>query len=87
MLKAAPSVLLYNQDLRAELAALAHYVALERLLEAFDMLQQLSRYLSMNLNSQLLLEQLLVQLPHTLTRSRQPATPPTAGKYKRQRNA
>lgn len=90
VLKAAPNLPLYNQDLQSELTALAHHVALERLLEAFDMLQQLSRYLSMNLNSQLLFEQLLVQLPHTLNGSHNaappPATPPIAGKYRRRSN-
>jgi hypothetical protein len=82
---------LYNQDLRAELTTLTGHVTLERLLEMFDMLQQLCRYLSMNLNSQLLFEQLLVQLSRTLTRThtatRAPAAPPAARKHTHRSNA
>jgi len=87
MLKVTPNLPLYNQDLRVELTTLAQHVALERLLEAFDMLQQLWRYLGMNLNSQLLFEQLLVQLPRLLAPSHAATPAPAAGKYERRSNA
>lgn len=76
ILKAAPDIGLYNQDLRAELNALAPHMALEPLLKAFDLLQQLHLYLSMNLNPQLLFEQFLVQLPQALAVPQTPSPPP-----------
>jgi DNA polymerase III gamma/tau subunit len=77
ILKAAPDMPLYNQDLRTELSTLMPHVALEHLLDAFDLLQQLSSYLNMNLNSQLLFEQLLVHLPRTLAVSQASSLPPS----------
>lgn len=72
MLHVAPSIRLYNQDLRQELTSLACRMPLEHLLEAFDLLQQLRTYLSMNLNPQLLFEQVLVQLQQVLALLHEP---------------
>jgi DNA polymerase-3 subunit delta' len=90
MLKAAPDMPLYNQDLRTELSALVSQVALEPLLNAFSLLQQLSLYLTMNLNAQLLFEHLLVQLPQTLAVSPASSSAPspavTGGKQPRKKH-
>ena len=72
MLRVAPGIVLYNQDLRRELTPLAHRMPLERLFEAFDLLQQLHTYLSMNLSPQLLFEQLLVQFQQALAMLHEP---------------
>jgi DNA polymerase-3 subunit delta' len=66
VLQVAPDMLLYNQDLRRELTPLTHRMLLAHLLEAFEWLQQLHSYLSLNLSPQLIFEQLLVQLHQTL---------------------
>lgn len=65
-LKVAPTRMLYNDDLRSDLAELAHRLALDPLLEAFACIEQLRAYLRMNLNSQLVFEKLLLQLEQLL---------------------
>jgi DNA polymerase-3 subunit delta' len=67
VLQVAPDMRLYNQDLRRELIPLTHRVPLDRLLETFELLQQLRLYLHMNLSPQLIFEQLLVQLHQALS--------------------
>jgi DNA polymerase-3 subunit delta' len=62
ILKVAPNAFLYNHDLRSELISLSHRLPLERLLEAFTLIQQLHAYLSLHSNPQLIFEHLLVQL-------------------------
>jgi DNA polymerase-3 subunit delta' len=69
MLKVAPTAFLYNHDLHAELTSLAHRLPLERLLEAFALMQQLRIYLSWHSNPQLIFEQLLVQLQQAFATS------------------
>jgi DNA polymerase-3 subunit delta' len=76
VLTTAPDTPLYNQDLRAELSLLATQVPLIQLFALFDRLQQLTLYLSMNLNPQLLFEQLLVQLPQAPAQSQATSTTP-----------
>lgn len=87
MLRASANVSLYNQDLHAELTALIRQVSLNALLEAFDLLQQLTRYLRMNLNPQLLFEQLLVQLPRILAVAPPSPPPPQASRSSGKRYA
>ncbi len=72
MLRVAPTVLLHNHDLRTELASLAHRLPLERLIEAFEHLQRLRTYLSLNGNPQLIFEQLLIQIHQAFTVTAQP---------------
>jgi len=62
LLKVASTLPLYNHDLQAELTVLASALAVERLLELFDLLEQLQRYLTMNANPQLTFERLVIQL-------------------------
>jgi DNA polymerase-3 subunit delta' len=62
VLKIAPGVSLYNHDLHSDLKRLANHLPLERLLEAFTLVQQLRTYLNANANPQLMFEQFLVQL-------------------------
>ena len=66
LLKVAPSLPLYNHDLRAELAALAHSLSVDRLLELCNLLEQLRHYLTMNVNPQLTFERLVIQLQQLL---------------------
>jgi DNA polymerase-3 subunit delta' len=65
-LKVAPTRMLYNDDLRSDLADLAHHLALDPLLEAFACIEQQHAYLRMNLNPQLVFERLLLQLEQLL---------------------
>jgi hypothetical protein len=62
VLQVAPTLPLYNHDLRSELAALAPSVAVAGLLELFALLERLRHYLTMNSNPQLTFEQLAVHL-------------------------
>jgi len=62
LLKVASTLPLYNHDLQAELTVLASSLAVERLLELFNLLEQLQRYLTMNANPQLTFERLVIQL-------------------------
>ena len=67
VLKVAPAISLYNQDVRAELNELARPLAHERLLDTCDLIEQLRHYLAMNVNPQLVFERLLVHLQQTLS--------------------
>lgn len=62
---AAPT--LYNEDLRDELATLAHTLAVEPLVEVFTLLGRLQHYLAQNVNPQLTFEHLVVQLQELFT--------------------
>jgi hypothetical protein len=67
MLKVASTTPLYNSDLQAELASLANSLpSAEPLLDLFASLEQLRHYLTMNVNSQLTFEQLVIQLQQFL---------------------
>ena len=67
MLKVASTTPLYNHDLQAELASLAHSLpSAEPLLDLFTALEQLRHYLAMNVNPQLTFEQLVIQLQELL---------------------
>lgn len=62
MLRVAPSRPLFNDDLRADLTPLARRYAVDALLEASAHIEKMRRYLSMNLNPQLVFEQLVIHL-------------------------
>lgn len=62
LLKVASALPLYNPDLQGELTALANSLSVERLIEFFNLLEQLQRYLAMNANPQLTFERLVIQL-------------------------
>jgi len=62
LVKVASALPLYNHDLQAELAALAHALSVERLIELFHLLEQLRHYLTMHANPQLVFERLVLQL-------------------------
>ncbi len=62
MLNIAPGRPLYNDDLRHELSPLAHRLSVDPLLDACAFIEQLRRYLGMNLNPQLVFERLLIHL-------------------------
>jgi DNA polymerase-3 subunit delta' len=66
MLHVAPTLPLYNHDLRSELAALAHTLSVGCLTELFGLLEQLRHYLTMNANPQLTFERLVIQLQQLL---------------------
>lgn len=66
ILKVTSTILLYNQDLGAELRHLAQRASVEQLLTLFASLEQLREYLSMNLNAQLTLERVLMHLQQVL---------------------
>jgi DNA polymerase III gamma/tau subunit len=66
MLKVAATTPLYNRDLQAELASLASSVSVEPLLDLFTSIEQLRRYLTLNVNPQLTFEQLVIQLQRLL---------------------
>lgn len=67
VLKVAPTSPLHNQDLHAELNELVRPLTHERLLDTCDLIEQLRRYLTMNVNPQLIFERLLVHLQQTLS--------------------
>jgi len=62
MLHVAPNRPLYNDDLRAELRALAHQLSLDALLDASVFISQMQQFLGMNLNPQLVFERFVIHL-------------------------
>ena len=66
MLHVAPSVPLYNHDLRSELFLLTQRLSVERLLDTYTLIEKLRQYLTMNINSQLIFEHLLVYFQQIL---------------------
>ncbi|MGE3540013.1 MAG: DNA polymerase III subunit delta' [Candidatus Tectimicrobiota bacterium] len=72
MLKISPTLTLYNQDLQAELLSLAQRLSTQDLLRLFTSLEQLRGYLAMNANTQLTLEQALVQFRQVMEANRAP---------------
>jgi DNA polymerase III gamma/tau subunit len=66
MLHVAPSVPLYNHDLRSELFILTQRLSVERLLDTYTLIEKLRQYLTMNINSQLIFEHLLVYFQQIL---------------------
>ena len=62
MLRLVPTRPLFNDDLRLELTPLAHRFATEALLDTCAYIEQMRRYLSMNLNPQLVFEHLVIHV-------------------------
>lgn len=67
LLKIDPTRPLYNQDLSAQLAAIAQAFSLAGLLDAFNSLEQYRSLLHMNINPQLVFENLVLQLQQMLS--------------------
>lgn len=66
MLHVAPSMPLYNHDLRSELLPLTQRLSVERLLDTYTLIEKLRQYLTININSQLIFEHLLIYFQQTM---------------------